>query len=145
MVSLIYLICTTCEPFGTSSDKLLGFNVGECTRVMHGLRSRITIDPRIPTMPGRSTSGFHRRGTVFLYQARNAVRCWASPVTGELHPTKNRFWGGLFLAYGWQRPMNWLVFWCGHVATSRGSNGYTMQLPRGARAKATRRHALPRQ
>ena len=26
---------------------------------MHG-RSRLTIDPRIPTMPGRSTSGFHR-------------------------------------------------------------------------------------
>ena len=26
---------------------------------MHG-RSRIAIDPRIPTMPGRSTSGFHR-------------------------------------------------------------------------------------
>ena len=25
---------------------------------MHG-RSRMTIDPRIPTMPGRSTSGFH--------------------------------------------------------------------------------------
>ena len=29
--------------------------------MMHG-RSRMTIDPRIPTMPGRSTSGFHRPG-----------------------------------------------------------------------------------
>ena len=29
--------------------------------VMHG-RSRMTIDPRIPSMPGRSTSGFHRPG-----------------------------------------------------------------------------------
>ena len=28
-----------------------------CTHVMHG-RSRMTIDPRTPTMPGRSTSGF---------------------------------------------------------------------------------------
>ena len=28
---------------------------------MHG-RSRMTIDPRIPTMPGWSTSGFHRPG-----------------------------------------------------------------------------------
>ena len=28
-----------------------------CTHVMHG-RSRMTIDPRIPTMPGRNTSGF---------------------------------------------------------------------------------------
>ena len=26
---------------------------------MHG-RTRMTIDPRIPTMPGRSMSGFHR-------------------------------------------------------------------------------------
>ena len=32
---------------------------GGHTHVMHG-RSRMTIDPRIPTMPGRSTSGFHR-------------------------------------------------------------------------------------
>ena len=29
--------------------------------VMHG-RSRMTIEPRIPTMPGRKTSGFHRPG-----------------------------------------------------------------------------------
>ena len=48
-----------------------------CTHVMHG-RSRMTIDPRIPTMPGRSTSGFHRPGRHCLHQARNAVRCWAS-------------------------------------------------------------------
>ena len=29
--------------------------------IMHGL-GRMTIDPRIPTIPGRSTSGFHRSG-----------------------------------------------------------------------------------
>ena len=29
--------------------------------IMHG-RSRMTIDPRIPAMPGRSMSGFHRPG-----------------------------------------------------------------------------------
>ena len=34
---------------------------GGVLTVMHG-RSRMTIDPRIPTMPGRSTSGFHRTG-----------------------------------------------------------------------------------
>ena len=28
---------------------------------MH-VRSRMTIDPRIPTMPGRSTSSFHQPG-----------------------------------------------------------------------------------
>ena len=32
---------------------------GGGTQFVHG-RSRMTIDPRIPTMPGRSTSGFHQ-------------------------------------------------------------------------------------
>ena len=53
--------------------------------------SRMTIDPRIPKIPGRSTSSFHRPGTHCLRQARSAVRCWASSMKGELHPTKNRF------------------------------------------------------
>ena len=35
---------------------------GGGTHVMHG-RSGMTIDPRIPSMSGRSTSGFHRPGT----------------------------------------------------------------------------------
>ena len=34
---------------------------GGALNIMHG-RSRMTIDPRIPTMPGLSTSGFHRPG-----------------------------------------------------------------------------------
>ena len=57
--------------------------------IMHG-RSRMNIDPRIPTMPGRSTSGFHRPGGHRLHQSRSAVRCSASRMKGELHPTKNR-------------------------------------------------------
>ena len=56
---------------------------------MHG-RSRMTIDPRIP-MPGRSMSGFHRPGRHCLRQARSAVRCLASRMKSELHPSKNRF------------------------------------------------------
>ena len=51
---------------------------------MHG-RNRITIDPRIPTISRRSTSGFHRR----------AVKCPANRMMGELHPSKNRSGGGL--------------------------------------------------
>ena len=35
---------------------------GRCTHVTHG-RSRMTTDPRIPTMPGRITLGFHRPDT----------------------------------------------------------------------------------
>ena len=31
---------------------------GGCTQFVHG-RSLMTIDPRIPTVPGRSTSDFH--------------------------------------------------------------------------------------
>ena len=57
---------------------------------MHN-RSRVTIDPRIPTMPGRSTSGFHRPDRHCLHQARSAVRCWANRMKGELYPTKNLF------------------------------------------------------
>ena len=63
---------------------------GGSTRVMHG-RSRMTIDPRISTMPGRTTSSFHRPGRHRLHQGRSAVRYWASHMTGELHPTKNLF------------------------------------------------------
>ena len=47
---------------------------GGRTKFVHG-RSRITIDPRIPTMSGRRTSGFHQPGRHCLHQARSAVRC----------------------------------------------------------------------
>ena len=53
-------------------------------------RSRMTIDPRIPTMPGRSTSAFHEPGKHCWHQARSAVRCSASRPKGELHLSKNR-------------------------------------------------------
>ena len=35
---------------------------GGCTPFVHG-RSRMTTDPRIPTMPGRSMSVFHEPGS----------------------------------------------------------------------------------
>ena len=66
-----------------------GWGGGGCTQFVYG-RSRITIDPRIPTMPGRSTSGFYQPGRQCLHQARSAVRCSASRMKGELHPSKNR-------------------------------------------------------
>ena len=56
---------------------------------MHG-RSRMTIHPRTPATPGRSTSGFHQPGRHCLHQARSAGRCSASRMKGELHPSKNR-------------------------------------------------------
>ena len=65
------------------------FGRGVCAQFVHG-RSRMTIDPRIPTMPGRSTSGFHRPGRHCLHQARSAVRCSASRMKREPHPSKNR-------------------------------------------------------
>ena len=40
---------------------------------MHGC-SRMAIESRIPTLPGRSMSGFHRQGRYCLHQARSAVR-----------------------------------------------------------------------
>ena len=43
------------------------------TQFVHG-RSRMTMDPRIPTLLGRSTSGFHQPGRHCLHQARSAGR-----------------------------------------------------------------------
>ena len=62
---------------------------GGGTQCVHG-RSRMTTYPRIPTMPGRSISGFHQPGKHCLHQARSALRCSASRMKGELHPFKNR-------------------------------------------------------
>ena len=39
--------------------------------VVHG-RSRMIIDPRIPTVPARSTSDSHGPGGHWLHQARSA-------------------------------------------------------------------------
>ena len=64
-----------------------------CTNIMHG-QNGMMADPRFPTMPGRSTSGFHRPGRHCLHQAQTAVGCTASREKGELHPTKNRLSGG---------------------------------------------------
>ena len=56
-----------------------GVEGGGVLIIMHG-RSRMTIDPRIPTMPGRSTSGFRRPGRHLL--APSAKR---REVFGESH------------------------------------------------------------
>ena len=53
-----------------------------CTPFVHG-RCRMTIDPSIPTLPGRSTSGFRQPGRHCMHQARSAVRCPASRMKGE--------------------------------------------------------------
>ena len=62
---------------------------GGCTQFVHG-RGRLAIDLRIPTMPGRSTSGFRQPGSHCLHQARSVVRYSASRMKGEPHPSKNR-------------------------------------------------------
>ena len=59
---------------------------GGCTKCVHD-RSRMTIDPRIPVMPGRSTSGFRQPGRHCLHHARSAVEFLASRMKGELHPS----------------------------------------------------------
>ena len=50
---------------------------GRCTQFVHG-RSRMTIDPRILTMPGRSTSGFHQSGKGGGGGVKRACRCWGN-------------------------------------------------------------------
>ena len=97
-------------------------------------RSHMTIDPRIPTMPGRDTSGFHRH---YLHQARSAVRGLASRMNGELHPTENRLWGGL--TYGWHLLR---VNLFSNVVTSRESENSTMWLPLGYLTINTSRYVI---
>ena len=63
--------------------------VGACTQFLCMAVVVLTIDPRIPTLPGRSMSGFHRAGRHCLHQARSAVWCSASGMKGELHLSKN--------------------------------------------------------
>ena len=99
---------------------------GGRTPVVHGC-SRMTIDPRIP-MPGRSTPDFHQPGRHCLHQARSTVRCSASRMKGELHPSKNHSQDGLrhlvptFLLMNDSADELYFVFvvW-GH---SRDSSGY---------------------
>ena len=86
--------------------------------VMHG-RSRMTIEPRIPTMPGWSTSGFHRPGRHSSGQARSAVRCLASRVKGELRPAIYRLWGGLRHLVRTFLRRTCFVFRCGHFQRQR--------------------------
>ena len=58
----------------------------------------MTIDPRIPTMPKRSTaSDFHRPAKHGLHQARSSIRCWAGRVKGEPHPAEPALVRGEFL------------------------------------------------
>ena len=74
----------TTNPVETESRRLWGAGMS----CMAGVCK--TIDPRIPTVSGRSTWGFHPPGKHCLHQGRSAVVCSASSVKGELHPTKNR-------------------------------------------------------
>ena len=52
---------------------------GECAPAMHS-RCRKTIDPRMPTMPGRSTPGFTQ-----TRQALRAPSAKCREVFGESH------------------------------------------------------------
>ena len=90
----------------------------------------MTIDPRIPTMPGRSTSVFHQLGIYCLHEARGAVMCPASRMKGELHHSKHRSYDGLRHFVGlysclWiTAPMTYTLF--SGVATPETAMGITM-------------------
>ena len=66
-----------------------GVGWGWCTHFMRR-RGLNTVDPCMPTTPGRSTSEFHRPGMHRVNQAGCAVRCSANCMKGELHPTESR-------------------------------------------------------
>ena len=115
---------------GARDDALGGGGGRVYTHVMHG-RSRMVMDPRIPAMPGRGTSGLPRISRHCLHQARSTVRGQASCMKGDLHPnsTINKRTAccvaDLVLR---DNSFEWIESFSG-VATD--SKGYTIQLPRG--------------
>ena len=108
--------------YSLGNDIKKGSGEGDGLNAMHG-RIRLTIDPRIPIMPGRSTTGFHRRDRHCLHQARGAVRCSASRIKGGLHAARNRSWGGLACI---RMTSVELIRLFSAVATPRGRQGNTM-------------------
>ena len=86
-----------CRLQPTPTEPIYNREGGRLLDITHG-RSRMTIDPRISTIPGRSSPGFHRPGRHCLHQVRSTVRCPASRMKGGMYLTKNRLRGGL--AYG---------------------------------------------
>ena len=65
---------------------------------MHG-RSCMTIDPGVPTLPARSTSGFTDQADIACTKREAPVRCSAGRMKGKMHSTinKNRFLRRTFL------------------------------------------------
>ena len=71
-----------------------GSGGGVFTQFVHG-RSQITVNPPIPTVPGRSTPGVHQPGRHCLHQAQSSVRCSLSRIKSGLHPSTNCSQDGL--------------------------------------------------
>ena len=65
---------------------------------IHG-RSRMTMDPRIPTMPGTEHVGLSPTRQTSLAPSAKRREVSASRMKGELHPTENACEAD-FLAYG---------------------------------------------
>ena len=76
----------------------------------------MTINPRIPTLPERSTSAFYRPGSRHcLDRERSAVTCWASRTKGTScicysEPPVRRT---LRMDDSFERIL--FLFWCGHL------------------------------
>ena len=64
------------QPRKAGTERGVARGRGGCALFVNG-HNRMTIDPRIPAMPGRNTSGSHQPGRHCLHQARSAVRCSA--------------------------------------------------------------------
>ena len=102
-----------------------GGGKGGGTQFVHN-RSRMTIDPRIPTMPGRSTPGFTNQADIACAKREVpwGVRRVAWRVNCILPRTARKMDFGTLclLSCLWMAaPMSYFAFWRGHV---RDSNGY---------------------
>ena len=84
----------THRPHTRISLRCRGRGGGGYSQLVHGC-GHMTIDPRIPTIPGRSPSGSHQPGIHCSHQTRSAVGRSANCKKGKPHPSKNRSRDGL--------------------------------------------------
>ena len=98
---------------------------GQGTNGLHG-RSRMIIDPRIHTMPRRSTLGFHRLDRHgLLAPSASEVRCWGSRMDGASCILRRTARGEDFLAYwttAWNDSISFPVWPLPETATGVISN-----------------------
>ena len=115
---------------------------GGCTHQCPWSSRRLAVEPRIPTTPARSKSGFHPPVTDYadIASAKRETP-WRCSARGKIEHRARVAWkvscillrtacAADFLAYGWKRRMDWIAFRCYHfqrpIASDSNEWGYSV-------------------